>query len=66
MLRRDLPHELFSRELQALGELFLREPEDQAQWAKRESTRTKRTESNRNTNSGAIQRKQGFVTQIAQ
>ena len=28
MLRRDLSYELFSRELQALGELFSREPQD--------------------------------------
>jgi len=31
MLKRDLAHEMLSRELQALGELFSREPE--AEWA---------------------------------
>ena len=33
MLKRDLSYELFSRELQALDELFSREPEDWAGWA---------------------------------
>jgi len=33
MLKRDLSYELFSRELQALDELFSREPEDWAEWA---------------------------------
>jgi len=37
MLKRDLSYDLFSRELQALDELFSREPEDWAQWAKRGS-----------------------------
>ena len=35
MLKRDLSYDLLSRELQALDELFSREPEDGAQWAKR-------------------------------
>jgi len=35
MFRRDLSHEPFSRELQALDKLFSREPEDRPQWAKR-------------------------------
>jgi len=33
MLKRDLSYELFSRELQALDELFSREPEGWAEWA---------------------------------
>ena len=33
MLKRDMSYELFSRELQALNELFSREPEDWADWA---------------------------------
>ena len=33
MLKRDLSYELLSRELQALDELFSREPEDWAEWA---------------------------------
>ena len=33
MLKRDLSHDLFSRELQALDGLFSREPKDWAQWA---------------------------------
>jgi len=33
MLKRDLSHGLFSRELQALDELFSREPEDRTKWA---------------------------------
>ena len=37
MLKRDLSYDLFSRELQALDELFSREPEDWAQWAKRQN-----------------------------
>jgi len=36
MLKRDLSYELLARELQALDELFSREPEDWAEWAKRE------------------------------
>ena len=36
MLKRDLSYDLFSRELQALDELFSREPKDWAEWAKRE------------------------------
>jgi len=33
MLKRDLSYELFSRELQALEELFSRDPEGWAEWA---------------------------------
>ena len=33
MLKRDAPYGLFSRELQALDELFSREPEAWAEWA---------------------------------
>ena len=33
MLKRDLSYGLLSRELQALDELFSREPEDWAEWA---------------------------------
>jgi len=33
MLKRDHSHDLFSRELQVLDELFSREPEDWAEWA---------------------------------
>jgi len=33
MLKRDLSYNMFSREPQALGELFSREPEDLAKWA---------------------------------
>ena len=40
MLKRDLSYDLFSRELQALDELFSREPEDLAQWTKRSWTST--------------------------
>ena len=43
MFRRDLSYALLSRELQALDELFSREPEDWAEWgymAKRQ-TKTK-------------------------
>jgi len=36
MLKRDLSYELFSRKLQALDELFSREPESWAEWTKRE------------------------------
>ena len=33
MLKRGLSYDLFSRELQALDELFSREPEDWVEWA---------------------------------
>ena len=33
MLKRDLSYDLFSRELQALDELFSREPEARVEWA---------------------------------
>ena len=40
MLKRDLSYDLFSRELQAMDELFSREPKDWAEWVKREFSTT--------------------------